>query len=64
MNKHVVAMGIMAVTVGFLVDKCAKLERKLADKSMECEIYKTITTIYEILLDSKATDKTEDKKEA
>ena len=57
-------MGIMAVTVGFLVDKCAKLERKLADKSMECEIYKTITTIYEILLDSKATDKTEDKKEA
>lgn len=63
MNKHVVAMGIMAVAIGFLVDRCSKLEKKLAFKSVECETYKFVSNVYEILLGAKASDKTDDKTE-
>lgn len=64
MNKHVVAVGILMVTLGLVTDRCAKLEKKLAVKSMECETYKFISNVYKILLDAKVDDKTEDKKEA
>lgn len=64
MNKHVVAIGIMAIAIGYLVDKCARLEKKLAVKSMECEVYKFISNVDEILLKATTADKTETKEEA
>lgn len=63
MNKHVIAVGILVVALGFVVDRCSKLEKKLAVKSMECETYKFISNVYEALLDAKVTDKTDKKEE-
>lgn len=50
MNKHVVAISVLVLAIGYLADKCSRLERKLAIKSMECECYKFAVKAYTVLL--------------
>ena len=61
MNKHVVALGVLVFAIGYLADKCSKLEKRLAIKSMECECYKFAVKACTVLM---GNDDDKEKKEA
>lgn len=64
MNKHVVAIGVLVLALGFMADKCAKLEKKLELRSLECECYKFTSKVWQLLAGADETEHTDEKKEA
>lgn len=49
MNKHVVAIGMLAIGLLCVVSRCEKLEEKLTLKTLECDAYKLCSKVYKHL---------------
>lgn len=60
MNKHVVAIGMLAIGLLCVISRCEKLEEKLTLKTLECDTYKLCSRVYKRLYEEEQQSEKEE----